>query len=86
MFINSNTFNIRKFINRYRIIKAYNNNKTVINAKPIELILEITNACNLSCIMCPRVNMQRKVGYMDFELFKSIINQIKSDIELVYLF
>ncbi|MEM2619604.1 MAG: radical SAM protein [Candidatus Hadarchaeales archaeon] len=46
---------------------------------PIHLDIETTNACNLRCPMCPRTIMaldkSGKVGFMDFELYKSIIDQ-----------
>lgn len=43
---------------------------------PRFLHIEITNACNLDCIMCPRHDMKRKVGFMPMELFKKIIDQV----------
>ncbi len=46
---------------------------------PIHLDIETTNACNLKCPMCPRtigeVEKTGKVGFMDFELYKSLIDQ-----------
>lgn len=42
---------------------------------PLHVDIEITNACNLRCCMCERNMMKRKVGYMDFGLFRSIIDQ-----------
>lgn len=42
---------------------------------PLVLNIEPTNACNLNCYLCPRNKGIRKVGYMDFELFKKIINE-----------
>lgn len=46
---------------------------------PLHLDIETTNACNLRCPMCPRTIQQLekagKVGYMDFEFYKSLINQ-----------
>lgn len=44
---------------------------------PLCLNIEATNACNLRCIMCPREKSSRKVGYMEFELFKKIIEECK---------
>ena len=44
---------------------------------PIIREIEPTNMCMMDCIMCPRKNMKRKLGYMDFTLFKKIINQAK---------
>jgi len=41
----------------------------------MSLGIEVTNACNLKCIMCHRQVMTRKVGFMDFELFKECARQ-----------
>jgi radical SAM protein with 4Fe4S-binding SPASM domain len=38
--------------------------------------IEPTNACPYRCIMCPRNDrMRRKVGYMDMELFRKVIDE-----------
>lgn len=37
--------------------------------------IESTNACNAKCIMCARDTMRRKVGFMDFGLFRKIIDE-----------
>ncbi|MFC1568392.1 radical SAM/SPASM domain-containing protein [Candidatus Margulisiibacteriota bacterium] len=43
---------------------------------PIALNIELTNACNLKCPMCPRTtSMTRSMGTMDFGLFKKIIDE-----------
>jgi radical SAM protein with 4Fe4S-binding SPASM domain len=42
---------------------------------PLSLDIEATNACNLRCIMCPRDKSSKEVGYMDFEMFKKIIDE-----------
>lgn len=85
MKIDKNTFNLKKFKNRYRGIRSYNKKESLHPGHPVEVILEITNHCNLACIMCPRLNMKRSTGYMEIDLFKSIIDQIKDYAELVYL-
>ncbi len=41
---------------------------------PRLLSIELTNACNANCIMCPRSKLTRKTAQMDFELFKKIID------------
>ncbi|MFQ5646109.1 MAG: radical SAM protein, partial [bacterium] len=45
---------------------------------PSLLSIELTNHCNASCIMCPRKEMTRKKGHMEFSLFKKIINDCRS--------
>jgi radical SAM protein with 4Fe4S-binding SPASM domain len=43
---------------------------------PTILDIELTNACNLRCEMCPRTtSMTRPVGYMNFDLFKKIVDE-----------
>jgi len=42
---------------------------------PRKVQIEVTNICNARCSMCPLKDMKRKTGYMDFELFKKIIDE-----------
>ena len=46
-----------------------------VDGAPMSLGIEVTNACNLTCIMCHRQVMTRKVGFMDFDLFKECARQ-----------
>jgi radical SAM protein with 4Fe4S-binding SPASM domain len=46
-----------------------------VDGAPMSLGIEVTNACNLECIMCHRQVMTRKVGFMDFDLFKECARQ-----------
>lgn len=39
--------------------------------------IEVTNACNLQCIMCPQPKQERKTGLMDLALFTKIIPQLE---------
>lgn len=46
------------------------------NAKFPEIIhIENTNACNANCVICSREKLTRPIGFMDFELFKKIIDE-----------
>ncbi len=47
--------------------------------------IELTNNCNLRCIMCPRKKMSRKIGNMDPDTFKRVIDQGEKDLEMVSL-
>ncbi len=48
-----------------------------INAPiPNNIQIDITNACNLKCIMCPNKDIKIKKGAMHFGLFKRIIDEI----------
>jgi MoaA/NifB/PqqE/SkfB family radical SAM enzyme len=44
---------------------------------PKLLSIEVTNACNSDCIMCPRSKLSRKTTQMDFDILKKIINDCK---------
>ncbi|MBN1521366.1 MAG: SPASM domain-containing protein [Candidatus Aureabacteria bacterium] len=60
-----------KIINK--IVSSYLEKRR--QAKPPVLRIETTNACNASCITCPRPKMTRKIGTMDMSLFGSLIEQ-----------
>jgi len=38
--------------------------------------IEVTNACNLKCVMCPRTTMDRPVGHMSRELFAKLVAEL----------
>ena len=42
---------------------------------PRKIQIEPTNICNARCVMCPLKDMKRKTGYMDFELYRKIIDE-----------
>ena len=41
-----------------------------------KIYVEITNHCNLNCIMCNNDKLKRKRGFMDISLYKKIIDEI----------
>jgi radical SAM protein with 4Fe4S-binding SPASM domain len=50
--------------------------KSTYSPKITSIQFEVTNNCNLKCKMCPVNNgMKRKKGFMDFNLFKKIIDE-----------
>jgi len=55
--------------------------RPLVADKPYKLCnIELTNHCPMNCVMCPRTqNMTRKRGYMDFSLFKNVIDQAVLD-------
>ncbi len=79
-----NPLAFKKIKNRVKILSSYFRKKTT-SGLPVEINIEITNLCNLNCLMCSRQNMKRKIGFMDFDLFKKIIDEVVDYAELVYL-
>ena len=52
-----------------------------LNYLPIRLWVEITSTCNLRCIMCPQSDPSSiERGFMDFGLFKKVIDELKSSV------
>jgi len=43
---------------------------------PNRVTIELTNACNLNCVMCPRHFMMGAIGRMSWELYRKIIDEI----------
>ncbi len=75
----------RTLKNRFIADLSYNRRKTKIPNSPNIHCIESTNKCNLNCIMCPRKDMTRKIGFMDFGVFKNIINECKDHMDFIYL-
>jgi radical SAM protein with 4Fe4S-binding SPASM domain len=48
----------------------------------IEYRIENTNACGYRCNMCPREKQTRKIGFMTYDDFKKIIDQIPPEQKL----
>ncbi|OGP86617.1 MAG: hypothetical protein A2Y95_00910 [Deltaproteobacteria bacterium RBG_13_65_10] len=67
------TFRPKEAANRLRLAANYLQGKEFATGFPKHLRIELTNRCNLACIMCPITEMERKLGNMDLELFKKIV-------------
>jgi radical SAM protein with 4Fe4S-binding SPASM domain len=67
------------------LARSYLEGKTELAVGPKYLVLELTNHCNLSCVMCPRRQMTRATGFMDPALFRRIIEEAAPSVEMIYL-
>ena len=55
-------------------------------ARPHEIDIEVTSNCDADCIMCPRKAMRRKVGPMDLNLFRKIVDEaVTLDVQELHL-
>lgn len=51
----------------------------IFKSIPSEILMEPTNSCNLRCPVCPtHLIMKRDRGFMEPELFKSVIDEFKN--------
>jgi len=54
----------------------YKRKRTRLPYLPIRLWIEPTSICNLRCVMCPNKDLEKaQKGYMDFDLFKKIVDE-----------
>lgn len=74
-----------KLVNRLKLLRDFYLRWTRVSGLPLELVIEVTNQCNLNCIMCTRQRMTRPVGFMKMGLYKKIIDEVADYLELVYL-
>lgn len=67
---------------------AVEDNKYPLEAPyPKNLMIELTNACNLRCTMCYNRLMKRKKGFMDKETYKLVLENAKEiGIEMIGLY
>jgi radical SAM protein with 4Fe4S-binding SPASM domain len=69
-----------------RAIYNYKKNKLYLNNLPTVLWIEPTNKCNLKCVMCPNSEIPKnELGFMEWETYKKIIDEIKEFTSSVYL-
>ena len=44
---------------------------------PTRIVIELTPICNLTCAMCPRHIVDKNSGFLEFKLWKKLIDEIK---------
>jgi len=77
--LNSPLFIKKPIINIISSIPFYHKYPKVID-------IELTNACNLKCPLCPTTNlMKRKIGFISLENFKKIVDQLPKQVKTITL-
>ena len=77
---------IKKLNRMLKIYSAYKRRKIKDNPLPIRLWIELTSVCNLNCVMCLSKSIPKNErGFMDFNLFKEIIDEAAGFVYDVYL-
>lgn len=77
----------RKIYNLFRIYLNYIRRNKILSYKPTRLWIEPTNVCNLKCRLCPNKDIPKEQkGFMNFELYKEIIDQSCDYLHDIYLF
>lgn len=65
----------KNIINKWK--KYEKNQYNTLATFPDTLMIEVTNACNLSCTMCMNPKMKRKKGFISLVLVKKILDDAK---------
>lgn len=68
---------LRVLANRWLQAVSYKDGHSRSWARPEIFQVEPTNYCNLRCPMCPHDLMTREVGFMDLDLFRHAVDQVK---------
>lgn len=83
---------IKKILNYLKLQLLFHLKKVGINTKyhplPFSLSIEPTNYCNLNCPECPTGtnSLLRQKGFLDFSLYKKIIDEQKSNLFCLILY
>jgi len=72
--------------NRLKLLTNYLKQKPSASHGPVEIGIEVTNHCNLNCIMCNRQEMTRPLGDISWNLFTRIVDQTYQTAEIYNLF
>jgi radical SAM protein with 4Fe4S-binding SPASM domain len=85
------SFRFSRFINAIKVYLSYSISlvlkKAIYWGSPPIVMIEPTNICNLRCPLCPTGNntLKRTKGYMSFDVFKKIIDEIHSTAFMIVL-
>jgi radical SAM protein with 4Fe4S-binding SPASM domain len=71
--------------NRWRLLWAYLRRKTVVDALPVEYIVETTAKCNIYCPMCPRETHRQPKEDMPDAVFDRLIAETRHTAEHMML-
>ncbi|MBS13506.1 MAG: hypothetical protein CME19_18145 [Gemmatimonadetes bacterium] len=82
--IGPNTFDLGHFRNRLQLVRDYAERTTVTRGFPTIVEFEVSSRCNMSCVMCPRENVNVE-QHMDLDLYKRCVDQIAGRAEMVIL-
>lgn len=82
-----NKLGFKKSWNLFKVYSSLYLKSPKVWGRPYMLLIEPTNLCNLRCPVCPTggSKCKRAKGYINFELYKKIIDELKDYLLSVYL-
>lgn len=73
-----------KVRNRLKIAASYFRHRTVLSGGPIEITIESTAKCNLSCPMCPRHVYTFDPENMSMDLYRKLVADCRDYVEFIW--
>ena len=73
-----------QLLDRMKTVYGYYSNNHVLGAYPRLIGMELTNHCNLECVMCPQPQQTRDLGLMKEEFFRKVIDEVRTKSEFIY--
>lgn len=82
------TLTPQKLVNYVRNRWEFKNLRPVLNSFPPQVIIDITNICNLKCPLCPTGArlLDREKGKMDIRLYEDLLDQLKAKVLVIHLY
>src|SRR3989304_2259966 len=78
---------IRRLFRFFRVVWHYKRGTARLPYAPLRLWVEPTSFCNLKCPMCTSKDIpEEKIGYMDWDLYRKIIDEAKGFVYDINLF
>lgn len=77
---------MNQLLDRMKTVYGYYTNNHVLGTYPRLIGLELTNHCDLECVMCPQPQQTRDMGLMKEEFFRKVIDEVRGKSEFMYLF
>lgn len=74
---------LTKFPRRLSVSMSYFLKSSTTNHLPTNLQIELTNVCNLNCVMCPTQKQTRKRGFLSKEDFAKILDSYGASLEIL---
>ena len=69
---------LRKLINILRCIHAFKTNRKHVSSYPFYVKIETTDTCNLKCPGCHDDTVERKNKFLNFSIYKELIDRLKN--------
>jgi len=73
------------YLRRTKLLSSPTPEKWELIDFPLEVALELTNYCNIHCIMCPVPNLKRSRGFMDEVVFKKVAEDISQESGFLFM-